>query len=329
MSVFHSELAAAIGRASGTPFDVRSTHAVHGGDICQAFTLSDGTRSFFVKTQSAPRPPAGRVSGGVPLAGAAPRPPAGRVSGGVPLAGAASRLDLFEAEAAGLAELAAAHAVRVPQVMCHGVAAGMAYLVLEDLPLRAHGDAAQLGRQLAQQHRVGAPRFGGTRDNWIGATPQPNAWRDDWVDFWREQRLGFQLRLAAENGHGGALQRDGETLMARLDEFFSDYRPVPSLLHGDLWGGNHGFLDAGVPVIFDPAVYFGDRECDLAMSELFGGFAPDFYAAYREAWPLDAGYAVRKTLYNLYHVLNHANLFGGGYAAQAQRILAQLLAQLR
>jgi protein-ribulosamine 3-kinase len=125
------------------------------------------------------------------------------------------------------------------------------------------------------------------------------------------------------------LQRDGEALMAGLGDFFADYRPAPSLLHGDLWGGNHGFLADGTPVIFDPSAYYGDREADLAMSELFGGFAPDFYAAYREAWPLDAGYAVRKTLYNLYHILNHANMFGGGYAAQAQRMLAQLLAQIR
>ena len=311
MSPFHVELATAIGRATGTPFEVRSTHAVHGGDISEAFTLGDGTRTFFVKTQPA------------------------------------ARLDLFEAEAAGLAELAAAKAVMVPQVLCHGIAAGKAYLVIEHLPLEPRGDAAQLGRQLAQQHRVSAAQFGGSRDNWIGATPQPNARHDGWVDFWRTQRLGFQLRLAAENGYGGALQRDGETLLVHLDAFFDGYTPPPSLLHGDLWGGNHGFLadgtydlswpsghrksesPCGTPVIFDPAVYFGDRECDLAMSELFGGFAPDFYAAYREAWPLDAGYAVRKTLYNLYHILNHANLFGGGYAAQAQRMVAQLLAQIR
>jgi len=152
---------------------------------------------------------------------------------------------------------------------------------------------------------------------------------DGWVDFWRERRLGFQLKLASQNGYGSMLQRDGETLMARLGDFFADYRPVPSLLHGDLWGGNHGFLADGTPVIFDPAVYCGDREADLAMSELFGGFAPGFYAAYREAWPLDAGYAVRRTLYNLYHILNHANMFGGGYVAQAQRMMAQLLAQIR
>jgi protein-ribulosamine 3-kinase len=293
MNAFHNELAAAISRASGAPFVVRSTRAAHGGDISAAFTLGDGTRTFFVKTQRT------------------------------------GLFDMFEAEASGLAELAEANAVRVPQVICHGIAAGLAYLVLEYLPLGARGDAAQLGRQLVQQHHVSAAQFGGSRDNWIGATPQPNAWHDGWVDFWRTQRLGFQLRLAAENGYGGALQQDGEILLAHLDAFFAGYTPVPSLLHGDLWGGNHGFLPDGVPVLFDPAVYFGDRECDLAMSELFGGFAPDFYAAYREAWPLDAGYAVRRTLYNLYHILNHANLFGGGYAAQAARMTAQLLAQIR
>lgn len=293
MNVFRTELAVAIGRATGTPFAVRSTRAAHGGDISEAFTLGDGTRTFFVKTQLAPR------------------------------------LAMFESEAAGLAELEAARAVRVPQVVCHGLAAGRAYLVLEYLPIEPHGDAARLGHQLAQQHRVSAARFGWSRDNWIGATPQPNAWHDEWVDFWRTQRLGFQLQLAAENGYKGSLQQDGEILLAHLEAFFDGYTPVSSLLHGDLWGGNHGFLADGTPVLFDPAVYFGDRECDLAMSELFGGFAPDFFAAYREAWLLDAGYAVRKTLYNLYHILNHANLFGGGYAAQAARMAAQLRAQIR
>jgi len=311
VSAFLSEIAAAISRASGASFAIQRTQAVHGGDISQAFTLSDDSRSFFVKIQPAPRPPAGRVSGGV-----------------LP-ASAAIRLEWFEAEAAGLAELAHANAVRVPQVVCHGVADGQAYLVLEQLSLQSHGDAAQLGRLLARQHRISAPQFGGPRDNWIGATPQPNLWQENWLTFWRDQRLGFQLRLAAEHGYGGALQADGEALLTQLDALFDGYVPASSLLHGDLWGGNHGYLPDGSPVIFDPAVYFGDRECDLAMTELFGGFAPDFYAAYREAWPLDAGYAVRKTLYNLYHVLNHANLFGGSYVAQAGRMVAQLRAHIR
>jgi fructosamine-3-kinase len=301
MSALEQELVAAIGRATGEVFMPKATRSMHGGDISVAFTLTDNSRAFFVKTQPASVPPAGN----------------------------AGRLTLLEAEAAGLAELAAARAVRVPQVICQGSADGSAYLVLEYLPLDGRGDAALLGRQLAQQHRMTAARFGGSYDNWIGATPQPNAWLDDWVEFWRARRLGFQLERAAHNGYGGALQRDGDTLMTRLDDFFTGYRPQPALLHGDLWGGNHGFVADGTPVIFDPATYYGDRECDLAMSELFGGFASGFHAAYREAWPLDAGYATRRTLYNLYHILNHANLFGGGYAAQAHRMILQLLAELR
>jgi protein-ribulosamine 3-kinase len=293
MSVFLAELSAAIGRATGEAFTATDSRGVAGGDISEAFRLSDGARTFFVKVQPA------------------------------------ARLAMFEAEAEGLAALQAAQAITVPRVICQGVAAGRAFLVLEHLPFVSQGDASRLGRLLAQQHRISAPRFGWTRDNWIGATPQVNDWADVWVDFWREHRLGFQLQRAAANGYGGALQRDGASLLASLPAFFVDYRPVPSLLHGDLWGGNHAYLSDGTPVVFDPAVYFGDRECDLAMTELFGGFAPAFHAAYREVWPLDAGYTVRKTLYNLYHILNHANLFGGGYAAQAARMIEQLLAHIR
>jgi fructosamine-3-kinase len=291
-------LADAITAATGRAFAPAALNPLGGGDISQAFSVSDGAHRYFVKTNHA------------------------------------DRLSMFDAEAAALRALAATRSVRVPQPLCSGAVAGQAFLVLEYLDLRGSGDAAQLGVQLAQLHRAppaepSRARFGWAHDNWIGSTPQPNGWREGWIDFWRERRLGFQLRLAAENGHGGMLQRDGETLMARLAEFFAGYCPQASLLHGDLWGGNHGFLADGTPVIFDPAAYFGDRECDLAMSELFGGFAPGFYAAYREAWPLDAGYAVRRTLYNLYHILNHANMFGGGYAAQAQRMMAQLLAEIR
>lgn len=283
---------AAIGAATGIPFHARDARTAHGGDISAASVLADGARRYFLKTQPA------------------------------------HRLDMFETEAAGLAELVAAGAVRVPQPVCHGAAGGQAFLVLEALSLGGQGDAAALGRQLAQLHRVSASRFGWQRDNWIGSTPQQNGWMDDWITFWRERRFGVQLRLAQDNGHGGALQRDGVALLERLDGLFAGYRPSPSLLHGDLWGGNHGYLDDGTPVIFDPAVYFGDRECDLAMTELFGGFAAAFHAAYREAWPVDPGYRVRRTLYNLYHVLNHANMFGGGYAGQAQRMTRELLAEL-
>ncbi|HQT29885.1 MAG TPA: fructosamine kinase family protein [Thiobacillus sp.] len=286
-------LAEAIARATGHAFGATELAPVGGGDIHQAFSIGDGARRYFVKTNHA------------------------------------ECLPLFAAEAEALHALDASRSVRVPLPVCQGVAAGQAFLVLEHLDLHGSGDAALLGEQLAQLHRVPHRRFGWSHDNWIGRTPQPNGWQHDWIAFWREQRLGFQLQLAAQNGFGGALQRDGEQLLARLDGLFDGYVPMPSLLHGDLWGGNHGFLAVGTPVVFDPALYVGDRECDLAMSELFGGFAADFYAAYRASWPLDAGYAVRKTLYNLYHILNHANLFGGGYAAQAARMTAALLAHIR
>ncbi len=140
--------------------------------------------------------------------------------------------------------------------------------------------------------------------------------------------MGFQLDLAARNGYTRTIQRHGEKLRSRVAGLFTGYRPHPSLLHGDLWGGNIGCVAIGEPVIFDPAVYYGDREADLAMTELFGGFPAEFYAAYREAWPLDAGYPQRRILYNLYHVLNHLNLFGGGYLAQAERMMAQLVGEL-
>ncbi|HHH45858.1 MAG TPA: fructosamine kinase family protein [Thiotrichales bacterium] len=241
----------------------------------------------------------------------------------------ARRLDMFEAELAGLQALEACGGVRVPRALGCGLAGGRAWLALEYLPLGGRGGGARLGEGLARQHRCTAEAFGWDRDNTIGASPQPNAWDADWVRFWRERRLGFQLELAKRHGHGGELQRLGERLLDRVGDFFTDYRPVPSLLHGDLWGGNWGVLDSGEPVVFDPAVYYGDREADIAMTELFGGFGTDFRAAYEAAWPLDPGYRVRRTLYNLYHILNHLNLFGVGYLGQSIAMIERLLAEVQ
>jgi len=238
-------------------------------------------------------------------------------------------LDMFAAEAGGLTALAGAKAVRVPKPVCRGVANTHAYLVMEFIAFGGGSNPHALGEQLAAMHRHTQPEFGWYCDNTIGSTPQINTPSDNWTSFLREHRLGFQLKLAAQNGYGGGLQRKGERLMADLDVFFEDYRPQASLLHGDLWGGNHAVDTEGRPVIYDPAVYYGDREADIAMTELFGGFGSAFYAAYNEAWPLDAGYRVRKTLYNLYHILNHANLFGGGYASQAESMIDCLLSELR
>lgn len=239
----------------------------------------------------------------------------------------AERLAMFDAEAEGLNDIADTGAIRVPRPICTGIEDGRAYLVLEYLALTSRGNAAELGRRLAALHAVTAPRYGWRRDNTIGATPQPNGWLDNWVDFLRERRLGYQLALAEKHGASSDLMAKGERLLTKLPSLFRGYTPAASLLHGDLWGGNYGYAE-GEPVLFDPAVYYGDRESDLAMTELFGGFSAGFYTAYREAWPLDPGYETRRTLYNLYHVLNHFNLFGGGYGGQAERMIGMLLAEL-
>jgi fructosamine-3-kinase len=180
---------------------------------------------------------------------------------------------------------------------------------------------------LALQHQRRATEFGWSRDNVIGSTPQRNDWADDWVVFFRERRLRYQLELASHNGAGAGIQHRGEILLERLGDFFTTYRPVASLLHGDLWSGNWGADEQGEPVIFDPATYYGDRESDLAMTRLFGGFGADFYAAYTATWAPDPGARTRTALYNLYHVLNHFNLFGGGYLAEARSMIEGLLGQ--
>lgn len=241
----------------------------------------------------------------------------------------AARAPMLAAEADGLRELARAGAVRVPAPVASGSAGDVAYLALEWLDFGRGGRDAALGRALADVHRVSAPRFGWHRANTIGTTPQDNAWADDWAAFFRDRRIAPQLALAARSVHGGRLQQDGERLLALIPALLAGHAPVASLLHGDLWSGNAACLVSGEPVIFDPAVYFGDRETDLAMTGLFGGFGVDFYAAYADAWPLAAGHPVRRTLYDLYHVLNHFNLFGGRYGDRAEAMIGRLLAEAR
>jgi len=287
-----TDIAAAITTATGKSFAIDSRVAIGGGCINSASRVAGDGRTYFVKTNTA------------------------------------AKAGMFAAEAAGLAEIDATKTIRVPRPICHGANRDTSWLVVEFIALERErpGGMRALGRQLAAMHRTTQHRFGWDRDNTIGATPQSNKPSTDWVGFWREHRLGFQLELAERNGYAGAVQRNGARLMDALPTFFSGYTPRPALLHGDLWSGNAAFDQDGTPVVFDPAVYYGDREADVAMTELFGGFSGEFYDAYREAFPLDPGYAVRCDLYNLYHVLNHLNLFGGGYLARAERLLARLLA---
>lgn len=248
----------------------------------------------------------------------------------VKMAAAESAADL-DAEAAGLEELASAQAVRVPKVRARGVADGNAFLALEWIDTRPAGRESErrLGEHLAAQHRVSAERFGWRMDNTIGRTQQLNGWFPDWSEFFRERRLRYQLELASQRGFAPLLADPGARLLESVPALLAGHEPQPSLLHGDLWAGNW-FVDRDKePVIFDPAVYYGDREADLAMTRLFGGFGRTFYASYESAWPLPPGHAVRFELYNLYHVLNHANLFGGGYARQARSMIERLLAEVR
>lgn len=283
-----------IGLETGRPFHFAAAQPLGGGDINSAYRLQGRDRSYFVKLNRR------------------------------------ELADMFAAEFAGLQEIARLGAVRAPAPVVYGEAGSQAFLVLEYLEFGAPNHHAQrlLGEQLAALHRHKQPYFGWPRDNTIGSTPQVNTRGEDWIAFWRERRLGFQLQLAGRNGYVGCLQAQGERLCSALDGLFDGYRPQPSLLHGDLWAGNSATDKQGRPVIFDPACYYGDREADIAMTELFGGYGRDFYQAYNDSWPLDPGYPVRKTLYNLYHILNHLNLFGGGYRRQAENMIMQLLAEL-
>lgn len=286
-------IAEQIGQVTGQSFSVKQERGLGGGSINAAFLLSGDHARYFVKTNKA------------------------------------GRQSMFQAEAEGLREMAASHTVRVPEPVCYGDDQRQSYIVLEYLDMGGRADQSVLGEQLACMHQATAKQFGWRMDNTIGATHQPNAWRDSWLDFWRDQRLGFQLQLAAKNGYGGELQSLGEKLLVDMPKLFSGRKILPSMLHGDLWGGNVAGLTDGTPVIFDPAFYYGDREADLAMTYVFGGFNRDFYASYQNVWPLDDGFALRKTFYNIYHIINHLNLFGGGYHGQSIHMLEQVLAEIR
>ena len=285
-----------IARLSRRVVDIQSLKPVAGGSIQPAFvaTLADGGR-FFVKV------------------------------------GTPEHRGRLRAEARGLQVLGEAGAVRVPHTWVVGGEARYYFLMLEYFDLHAGDDAAhaRLGRELAALHRHTAPAFGFERDNYIGATPQANPQGTDWPAFWREQRLLPQLRLAQKEPGARAWLAQGEQLAGRVEQFFTGYTPQPSLLHGDLWPGNAGFLADGTPVLYDPAVYYGDREAELAITEMFGGLPPAFHAAYNEAWAVDAGYAARKGLYKLYHLLNHYNLFGESYSGAVGAQIASLLAAVK
>ena len=265
---------------------------VSGGYINQAFRLFNAKRQFFAKFNRA------------------------------------ELLLMFEAEKIGLDEIRRSQSIRVPQVFATGVDGDRAFIVMEYIELGGPADSERLAIQLAAMHGCYHQHFGFHCDNTIGSTIQPNPFSDNWVDFWQQHRLGIQLSVGARGGFDVALLDAGQRLNENIGKFFQGYEPKPSLLHGDLWSGNMGSDSAGNPVVYDPACYYGDHEADLAMMELFGNPGPRFFSLYDEIFAIDDAYPLRRDLYNLYHLLNHANLFGGGYAGQSLALIKRLLAQV-
>lgn len=229
---------------------------------------------------------------------------------------------MFATEAAGLRALAEVGELRVPEVIAHTDDFLVLELVEQGAPRRKFFEI--FGQRLAELHRKssGVSRFGFEHDNYIGSTPQQNRWSDDWVDFFRDQRLGYQLRLADTNGVASReLLQLGQRLMTRLDLLIGRPAEPSCLLHGDLWSGNYLCGKDGYPVLIDPATYYGRREAELAMTQLFGGFDRRFYAAYEATWPLESGAEERIELYKLYHLLNHLNLFGASYLGSCLQVM--------
>lgn len=238
--------------------------------------------------------------------------------------------EMFIAEALGLQQMQATASVRIPRTICYGTIENKAYLVLEWLDLSAGScqNWKLMGAKLAAMHQFPVldlglnNSFGWVRNNTIGSTPQINPWTENWAEFFAHQRIGYQLQLAKQReGNFPATQQVVEAVSLAL----ATHQPQPSLVHGDLWGGNAAITSDGEPVIFDPAGYVGDREVDLAMTKLFGGFPQEFYQEYQRVFPLAPGYEKRENIYNLYHILNHFNLFGGSYKTQANRIIAEII----
>ncbi|MCK5831273.1 MAG: fructosamine kinase family protein [Methylococcales bacterium] len=289
------QIAKQIEQATQQSFTITNISPVSGGCINSAYILYSKKTSYFIKLNQA------------------------------------NCLPMFEAEFSGLKEIIQTKTIKTPLPIICGVSEDKSFIVMENISFSFAKSLSdkKLGEQLAGLHQIPQPFFGWHVENTIGSTAQLNHSSEKWVSFWKKYRLGFQLSLAEKNGYGGKLSQSGRKLCESLDYFFSQYTPSPSLLHGDLWSGNAAVTTNGEPIIYDPACYYGDREADIAMTELFGGFGSNFYSAYTNTYPLDSDYPIRKNLYNLYHILNHLNLFGEGYRRQAQSLIDSLLSEIK
>lgn len=276
-----------ISEVTGTDFICDDIREVSGGDTHRAYKISDGRKRYFVKTNTI------------------------------------DAVDNFATEASGLQSLSQCNKIRIPNPICHGIAGDASFLVLEHITLKDGNPQSwfELGKRLAELHRCeDHGRYGCECNNYVGKTPQDNHWEQDWASFFAEHRIGHMLQLLANNGIQFV---DIDHAVDLTKQSLKNHCPKASRLHGDLWQGNVGFFKDR-PVIFDPAFYYGDRETDLAMTELFGRFPASFYQGYNEVWQIDKDYSQRRDLYQLYHILNHALMFGGNYTQSAQATIRKL-----
>ena len=286
-----------ISEVTGHLFVCQHRQVLHGGDSHQSVMIRDDARRYFVKYRTMEH---------------------------------ANDMAL-DAESDGLTALANTGCITVPAVICHGVieenGALHEYLVLQYFKMH-HASSAlwqACGEQLATLHRAPTTnRFGWHRNNFIGQSRQMNEFVSSWAQFYAEFRVGVMLEQLAAKGHKWC---NIDVCVTRIHQYLQHHQPLPSLVHGDLWHGNIGFSHQQ-PAIFDPAVYIGDRETDIAMTELFGRLPQAFYDGYQATWALDPDYASRRKLYQLYHILNHAVLFGGQYLTTAQQDVLQICQQL-
>lgn len=286
----YQRLLSAISDQLGTVFQSESIRPESGGQINQSFSVHDGAVRYFIKTSS--------------LANAA---------------------QMFAAEAAGLEDIRRSNSLRVPEVLATGEFEKGGYLCLEHLPLQRLSNAKTFGENLAVLHNHHAREFGWSTDNWIGTTPQCNSPTARWDEFWIRCRLTPQIELAQFNGMDEQTLEQLMSVRSATPEILEGHNPPAALLHGDLWMGNVASLATDQSVVFDPAVYYGDAETDLAMLTLFGSPPEDFWPAYRHTHPAKPGFEQRQALYQLYHLINHFNLFGSGYTQSVQAVCRRIL----
>ena len=279
------EIANAISEAKGITFEILKANQIAGGCINEAYHIKNNNQSYFVKLNHK------------------------------------NRIDMLAAEADGLREITATNTIKAPSPVCLGTINQKAYLVLDYIRSTNGKSQMQLGENLAKLHSIHQNKFGWHRNNNIGLTKQLNPFTENWAEFFRKYRLEFQINLAKANGFHF---QGTELLLNKFDDFFCDYKPKPSLLHGDLWSGNFAFDDLGIPFVFDPSNYYGDREAEFGLTEMFGGFSAEFWNGYESIYPLDQGFSIRKGIYRLYHTLNHLNLFGSQYAFKTQELIKKL-----